>query len=183
MLILQRAVMLISMMALSGCQSMTPQDPLGRDPRVLPAECSWSRDDDASRQQWLRVAVNVLEERDYTIRHTETQLGVISAERTTRLPGLGSVDRPWFGASSLWGSFGYHSGLSLGYGVRFGDDPVNVERLSMLVGEQDVHVSRDSRVTDPDGYLIDARPDNREPFCRELRDAIAAQLQAEESNP
>lgn len=175
------ALILIGMMALSGCQSMTPQDPLGKAPRTLPAECSWPRDGEASRQQWVRAAVDALEEREYTIRHTETQLGVISAERTTRLPGLGAVDRPWFGGSSLWGSFGHHSGLALGYGVRFGDDPVKVERLSVLVEDLSVSVSRDSSVTDPDGYLIDARSDNREPFCRELRDAISEQLRVGES--
>lgn len=177
----QRFLLLALVAALGGCQAMAPQDPLGRAPGALPAECTWPRSDEASRQSWVRASVEALETRGFTIRHTDTQLGVISAERKTRLRGLGAVDRPWYTGSAIWGSLGRSSGVALGYGVRFGDDPVQVERLSVVIGEADVRITRDSSVIDPDGYLVDARPDNRSNFCREISASIDARARAAQS--
>lgn len=177
----QRLSCLFIVFLVAGCQGVGYQDPLGREPAPLPVACSWPRDGDAPREEWLRAAIATLEARNFTIRNTDVELGVVSAERTTRLPGLGAVDRPWFGGSALWGSLGRSSGIGIGYGVRFGDDPVQIERLSVVVDDDDVRITRDSSVVDPGGYLVDARPDNRAGACRELSESIAARVRAEES--
>ncbi|HET8791140.1 MAG TPA: hypothetical protein VFM75_08005 [Modicisalibacter sp.] len=184
----RRFFLLLIVASLVGCQGLGGQDPLGRSPEPLPVECEWPRDDDISRENWLRATIAALEARGFTIRNTEVELGVVSAERTTRLPGLGAVDRPWFGFSSLWGGFGSGSGIGLGFGTRFGGDPVQVERLSVVSSDATVRITRDSTVVDPGGYVIDARPDNHAVFCRELRASIDAYLRAgvsvvEEDNP
>lgn len=159
---------------------MSSQDPLGREVSRLPEDCQWARSDDASRERWLRATVGALEARGYTITHTETALGVVSAERRTRLPGLGAANRPWLGFGSLWGGLGGSSGISVGYGMRFGDDPMEVERLSVVIDEETVSVTRDASVIDTDGYLADARPQNHPDFCRDLSASIDSRLRATE---
>lgn len=175
---MQRFSVFLAMTLLAGCQGLASQDPLGRMPEPLPVACEWPRDTSVSRENWLRATIAALEARGFTIRNTELELGVVSAERTTRLPGLGAVDRPWFGFSSLWGSFGNSSGIGVGYGTRFGGDPVSIERLSVVSSDATVRVTRDSSVVDPGGYVIDARADNHADFCNELNDAIAGYLRA-----
>lgn len=177
----QRFMILAIAVALGGCQAVAPRDPLGRTAAELPQECTWPRSDETSRQSWLRASVAALETRGFTVRHTQAEMGVVSAERRTRLRGLGAVDRPLFGGGALWGSLGRSAGLSLGYGVRFGDDPVQIERLSVVIGDEQVHVTRDTSVIDPGGYLVDARPDNQGGFCREISESIEARVRAEES--
>lgn len=98
----QRCSLLLAMALLAGCQGLG-YDPLGRAPAPLPATCTWPRDAGVSREAWSRATIAALEARGFTIRNTEVELGVVSAERTTRMPGLGAVDRPWFGGTSLWG--------------------------------------------------------------------------------
>ncbi|SDL43115.1 hypothetical protein SAMN05661010_01694 [Modicisalibacter muralis] len=183
---MQRFSVFLVVALLTGCQGLGGQDPLGRSPEPLPRECEWPRDGDVSREDWLRATIAALEARGFTIRNTEVELGVVSAERTTRLPGLGAVDRPWFGFSSLWGGFGSGSGVGLGFGTHFGGDPMQVERLSVVSSDTTVRVTRDSSVIDPSGYVVDARADNHGDFCRELNESIAAHLRTgvgREGNP
>lgn len=174
----QRFSLLLAVALLTGCQGLGGQDPLDRIPEPLPVECEWPRDDDVPRESWLRATIAALEAQGFTIRNTEVELGIVSAERTTRLPGLGAVNRPWFGFSSLWGGFGSGSGIGLGFGTRFGGDPLQIERLSVVSSDATVRVTRDSTVVDPGGYVIDARADNHGDFCRELRASIDAYLRA-----
>lgn len=175
---LQRSLIVMGAVLLGGCQSVSSQDPLTQETADVPAECRWVRSDNVSRERWLRAIVEELEARDYTITNTESALGVVSAEQHTRRPGLGSAGRPWFGFGSLWGGFGHRTGVSIGYGVHFDDDPVEVERLSVVVDDDAVTVTRDARVID-DGYLVDARPVNRPDFCRDFSAAIESRLLVE----
>lgn len=181
MAIMQRFLGLAMLAVLAGCQAMAPQDPLASTPETLPAACSWSRSGEASRQDWLRASVEALETRGFSVRHTDAELGVVSAERKTRLRGLGAVDRPWYAGSSFWGSLGRSSGVAVGYGLRFGGDPVQIERLSVVIGDDRVHLTRDTSVVNSDGYLADARPDNRSDVCRELSASIDARVRAAHS--
>ena len=184
---MQRFSVFLIAALLTGCQGLGSQDPLGRMPEPLPVECEWPRDEGVARENWLHATIAALEARGFTIRNTEVKLGVVSAERATRLPGLGAVDRPWFGFSSLWGGFGSGSGVGLGFGTRFGGDPVQVERLSVVSSDATVRVTRDSTVVDPGGYAVDARADNHGAFCHELHESILAYLRAgtgvEEDSP
>jgi hypothetical protein len=176
---LRSSLIVMGAVLLGGCQSLSSQDPLAQDAADVPAECRWTRSDNVSRERWLRAAVDELEARDYSITNTEAALGVISAEQRTRRPGLRSAGRPWFGFSTLWGGFGSRSGVGVGYGMRFGDDPVEVERLSVVVDEDAVTVTRDVSVIDADGYLVDARPTNRPDFCRDFSASIESRLLVE----
>nr|WP_298411966.1 hypothetical protein [uncultured Halomonas sp.] len=175
--------------ALTGCQSLAPSDPLARNAEPLPAPCTWTRNDQASQELWLRATVEALEARDYAIRNTDTQLGLVSAERSTRKPGLGAVDRPILGGSSVWGSVGRRSGFSVGFGTGFGggvgggyyDDPIEIERLSVLIDEQNVSITRDASIVDPGGYVMDSRSRNRSEFCRELSASIESRVRVLEN--
>ncbi|WP_129140423.1 hypothetical protein [Modicisalibacter coralii] len=160
---------------LGGCQAVG-HDPLTQPAADMPASCTWLRDAGVSREAWVRAAIPELEARGFTIRSTDLELGVVGAERTTSRPGLGAVDDHWFGGASLWSSFGRRSALGVGYGVGFREDPVQVERLSLVVGENDVRLTRDSSVVDDGGYVVDARPYNRDAFCREVSGAIESRL-------
>lgn len=176
---LRSSLIVMGAVVLGGCQSLSSQDPLAEAGATsVPSECRWARSDNVSRERWMRATVAELEAQGYAITNTETELGVISAEQYTRRPGLGAVDRPWFGVGSLWGGFGRRSGVAIGYGVHFNDDPVEVERLSVVIDEEAVTVTRDTRVID-DGYVVDARSANRADFCRDLSAAIESRLLVE----
>ncbi|WP_227367418.1 hypothetical protein [Halomonas sp. M20] len=176
-------------LVLTGCQSLAPADPLASNAEPLPAPCTWTRNDQASQALWLRATVEALEARDYAIRHTDTQLGLVSAERRTRQPGLGAVDRPILGGSSVWGSVGRGSGFSIGFGTGFGggvgggyyDDPIEIERLSVIIDEQNVSITRGASIVDPGGYVVDSRSRNRGEFCRELSASIESRVRVLEN--
>nr|WP_299243628.1 hypothetical protein [uncultured Halomonas sp.] len=176
-------------LALAGCQSLAPADPLAHNAEPLPAPCTWTRNDQASRELWLRATVEALEARDYVIRYTDTPLGLVSAERRTRQPGLGAVDRPILGGSSVWGSVGRRSGFSIGFGTGFGggigggyhDDPIEIERLSVIIDEQNVSITREASIVDPGGYVVDSRSRNHSEFCRELSASIESRVRVLEN--
>ncbi|WP_048306436.1 hypothetical protein [Halomonas sp. PR-M31] len=180
----------VLVLALTGCQSLAPADPLARNAEPLPAPCTWTRNDQAPQELWLRATVEALEARDYAIRNTDAQLGLVSAERSTRQPGLGAVDRPLLGGSSVWGSVGRRSGFSVGFGTGFGggiggggyyDDPVEIERLSVIIDGQNVSITRDASIVDPGGYVVDSRSRNRSEFCRELSASIESRVRVLEN--
>lgn len=173
-----RMLAVIVGLAIAGCQ--TGPGPLASGASASPpAACSWPRRTQASTQAWLRAGIAELEARGFSIRNTDLALGVVSAERSTRQPGRGAVDRPWHDGLSFWGGSSRHSasGFGLGIGVGGGfDDPVQIERVSLVVGDDTIKMTRDSSVVDGDGYVIDARGYNRDVFCREVSGAIESRL-------
>jgi len=165
-------------LAVAGCQSGPGPLEAGAS-AALPAACSWPRRTQASTEAWVRAGIAELEARGFSTRNTDLALGVVSAERSTRQPGLGAVDRPWYDGISFWGGSRQHSasGFGLGIGVGGGfDDPVQIERVSLVVGDESVKMTRDSSVVDAGGYVIDARAYNRDAFCREISGAIESRL-------
>jgi len=177
------ALMLLVAVALGGCQVMGA-DPLAGGAGTLPAACQWPREPAASREAWVRAAMAELEARGFAIRSTDLTLGVVSAERTTRQPGLGAIDEPWIDGGMGWGGWGHAGGgVNFGLGMRIGDDPVQVERVSLVVDEAQVTLTRDSRVVADDGRIIDARPYSRDAFCREVSGAIQSRLLNREGQP
>ncbi|GAB2793239.1 hypothetical protein GCM10027040_19370 [Halomonas shantousis] len=174
--------LLPALAALGGCQALSPSDPLAVQPQAaLPEECQWQAQGDSLA--WLRATSEALEAEGYVIRDTDAELGLVSAERSTAQPGLGAVDRSFWGRSGFWGSFGLggRHGYSLGYFQRFGGDPVRIERVSVTAPGDIVRVTRDSQVVDIDGYLLDARPDMSASFCQRLRESIESRLARRES--
>ncbi|GAA5171845.1 MULTISPECIES: hypothetical protein [Halomonadaceae] len=173
-----RVLAVIVSLVLAGCQS--GPGPLAAGASAsLPAACSWPRRSEASVQTWVRAGIAELEARGFDIRNADLALGVVSAERRTRQPGRGAVDRPWYDGISFWG--GSHrraaSGFGLGFGVGGGfDDPVQIERVSLVVGDQTIKLTRDSSVIDAGGYVLDARAYNRDAFCRQVSGAIESRL-------
>lgn len=176
-----RVLAVIVGLAVAGCQTGPGPLEASASATSLPAACSWPRRGDASTEAWVRAGIVELEARGFNIRNADLALGVVSAERATRQPGLGAVDRPWYDGLSFWGGSHRHSssgfGLGIGVGVGSGfDDPVQIERVSLIVGEETLKMTRDSSVVDGDGYVIDARAYNRDAFCREVSGAIESRL-------
>lgn len=170
----------LSVALLSGCQSLSapePVDPAGGN--VLPAACRWPATGDALDR--LRATREALESQGYTILDTDAKLGLVSAERKTRQPGLGAVNSP-FGRTGFWGGFGLggRNGYSLGafqnFGGGYNTDPVQIERVSVVTPAETTLVDRDSVVVDYNGYLIDARSYNQPSFCQQLNADIQSRL-------
>lgn len=176
--ILQHAGLLAILAILGGCQALSPSDPLAVQPNVeMPETCRWPAQGDSLA--WLRAVSTALEAEGYTIRDSDAELGLVSAERMRAEPGLGAVDHGFLGRSGFLGSYGLggRHGYSLGYFQRFHGDPVRIQRVSVTALGGTVSVRRDSQIVDADGYLIDARPDMSASFCQQLRADIAARLQ------
>ncbi|MDW5378347.1 hypothetical protein R6258_15590 [Halomonas sp. HP20-15] len=173
-----RVLAVIAGFAIAGCQSGPGPLEAGAS-ASLPASCSWPRRTEASTESWVRAGIAELESRGFSIRNADLALGVVSAERSTRQPGMGAIDHPWYDGISFWGGSHRHSARGFGLGVGVGggfDDPVQVERVSLVVGDEAVKMTRDSSVIDSDGYVIDARAYNRDTFCREVSGAIESRL-------
>lgn len=165
-------------LAIAGCQSGPGPLAPGAS-AALPAACSWPRRSEASSKAWMQAGIAELEARGFSVRNTDLTLGVVSAERSTRQPGRGAIDHPWYDGISFWGGSRRHSttGFGLGIGVGGGfDDPVQVERVSLVIGDESLKMTRDSSVVDAAGYVIDARAYNRDAFCREVSGAIESRL-------
>ncbi len=171
-----RVLAVVIGLVVAGCQSGPGPLEAGASD-ALPAACSWPRRTEASTETWVRAGIAELEARDFSIRNTDLALGVVSAERSTQKPGLGAVDHPWFGGVSFWSGSRRHSASGFGLGIGAGfDDPVQIERVSLVVGDETIKLTRDSSVVDADGYVIDARTYNHDIFCREVSGAIESRL-------
>ncbi|MDR9438054.1 MAG: hypothetical protein RI841_00920 [Halomonas sp.] len=160
--------------ALAGCQ-VTPTTLPVAEPAPA-ADCRWP----AGPGDSLARAVTALEREGFLVRHTDLLLGLVSAERArqTLYHDHGVERLPRFGGFVLGGSGGHVvSGVMLGIGGVFGpvtDEATRIERVSVVVGEQQVQVSRDIRLFDWRGELRESRSASDAAFCRELRSVIEA---------
>ncbi|MDZ7851914.1 MAG: hypothetical protein U5L98_04505 [Halomonas sp.] len=165
-------LLLLLPVVLAGCQVTPTTLPVAETAPA--AECRWPvRPGDS-----LARAVTALEAEGFLVRHTDSTLGLVSAERArrTRYPDRDLERLPRFGGFMLGGSGGHvASGVMLGIGVGFGpvtEEATRIERVSVVVGEQQLQVSRDIRLFDWRGELRESRSASDAAFCRELRDAI-----------
>lgn len=171
---MRRWLLLLLPAALAGCQ-VTPTTLPVAEPAPA-AECRWPAGPDDS----LARTVTALEEQGFLVRHTDAPLGLVSAERArnTIYHDHGVERLPRVGGFVLGGRGGHvSSGVMLGIGSGIGpatDEATRIERVSVVVGEPQVQVSRDIRIFDWRGELREARSASDAAFCRELRDAIAA---------
>lgn len=171
-----RWLLLLLPAALAGCQ-VTPTTLPVAEPAPS-AECRWP----VASGDSLARAVSALEAEDFLVRHTDATLGLVSAERarTTIYHDHGVERLPRVGGFVLGGSGGHvASGAMLGIGIGGGigpatDEATRIERVSVVVGEAQVQVSRDIRIFDWRGELRESRSASDAAFCRELRDTIAA---------
>lgn len=167
-------LLLLLPVVLAGCQ-VTPTTLPVAEPAPA-AECRWP----AGPGDNLARSVTALEAEGFLVRHTDAPLGLVSAERArkTRYHNHGVERLPRFGGFVLGGSGGHAaSGVMLGIGGGFGpvtDEATRIERVSLVVDEQQVQVSRDIRLFDWRGELRESRSASDADFCRELRIAIEA---------
>ncbi|SEL57290.1 hypothetical protein [Halomonas daqiaonensis] len=172
-------LLLLLSAALAGCQ-VTPTTLPVAEPAPA-AECRWPVGDLAPQTRMRRI-VDALEAQDFLIRHTDLSLGLVSAERTSILPGYGDRHDRWEsrGMTGSVGIGGGRGGVVSGVMIGFGGvgsltrDATELERVSVLAGAEKVLVSRDLQVIDWRGELVEARSASDADFCRELRDAIEA---------
>lgn len=164
---------------LAGCAS---------GPATLPeymsapaAECRWEQQ--LAGTEVNRHVVAVLEANDFTIRDTNSELGLVSAERTRVVYGYGRYYDPWWPYSGWHGFYGigtgHHmrSGVAIGFGSGLGGgDAQRQERVSVVADGEWVQVSRDVRIVDIDGVTRESQTASDAAFCSELRTAIDAEM-------
>ena len=159
---------------LAGCQ-MTPTTLPVAEPAPA-AECRWA----AAPGDDLPRVITALEAEGFVVRHTDASLGLVSADRarTTIYHDNGIERLPRIGGFVRGGSGGHiGTGVMLGMGGGFGpgiDEATRAERVSVVVDEQEVRVSRDIRLIDWRGDLRESRSASDADFCRDLRRALRA---------
>lgn len=178
-------ILVLFLAVLVGCQ--TPPSTLPQAEPPPDAACRWPAPEGA-RNATLEAVASVLEEEGFLIRHTDTGLGLVSAERIRRtLYHYHGID-PWprMGGYVLGGSGGHVStGVLLGVGAGMNpvtDEATRVERVSVVVDEQMLRVTRDLRLFGWRGDMVESRTASDGEFCRRLHTALRRQL-AEEGMP
>ena len=164
---------IILLAGLAGCQALPSQLPVAEPP---PSEaCHWPRGDDVPPIT-LAGAVAALEDDDFLIRHTETTLGLVSAERSRRtlFHGVPEPDIFLLGASRGGGGHRVLIGGGAGFGL-LDDEATEIERVSVVIGEATVRVTRDIRLFDWRGEPRRSRTASDDAFCRGLREAMRRQ--------
>ncbi|TDO07652.1 MULTISPECIES: hypothetical protein [Halomonas] len=159
--------------ALAGCQVTPTTLPVAQP--APSEECRWPAGPDDS----LNRVVTALEEQGFLIRHTDASLGLVSAERArnTIYHDNGVERLPRLGGFVLGGSGGHvSSGMMIGFGGGdLGvDEASRIERVSVVVDEEQLQVTRNIRLIDWRGDLRESRSASDADFCRELRAAIEA---------
>ncbi|MFC0337997.1 hypothetical protein SAMN05421848_2634 [Kushneria avicenniae] len=169
---------------LAGCTSLPSAQPLGINEQAVPEACYAAYR--GTRLTQVRAIASALESQGYEVRASDVELGLVSAERTRRQPGLGAT-RLWRSGGMGW--FGSRRrGVALGYG--FGDpfdvfrsDPYSIERVSVSADGQRYLAVRSMTVVSPDGFIIDARQASPEPFCQQTHAAIEQALTSSGGTP
>jgi len=160
-------------MLLAGCASGPPRLP---DHANLPAAaCQWTAPE-AGSFDYLRRVITALEADDFVIVESEARLGLVTAQRSRILAGYGMPGyQPLpFGLSGFFGLGGGHhsAGMAINLNRSFGDDPTQVERVSVLARDAQVKTTRDIQVVEADGRLRSGRVVASDEFCRALHEAI-----------
>lgn len=158
-------------LVLSGCQVAPSSMPVAEPAPA--ASCHWAITPDSVD---LADVVNVLENRDFLVRDTDTTLGVVSADRAERaVYHNADAMRPHIGGVVVGGSGGY-IGVGTGIGIGIGgggwgtvDDATRIERVSVAVADTDVRVTRDIRLYDWAGELRESRTASDAHFCQDFR--------------
>ncbi|QJQ94998.1 MULTISPECIES: hypothetical protein [Halomonadaceae] len=174
----QRVLSVAGAVVLTGCATSPTSLPSHATPPA--SECRWALSDEGGVAHVRRV-VAALEAEGYSIRHTDTTLRVVSAERSRILPGYGVNFYEAWPRTGVFGSYGIGRGgrSSIGFGTsigggsyRFAPDATRVEQLSVVAPDGWVQVSADIRILDPDGVVRESRSATTASFCSALRQRI-----------
>lgn len=140
------------------------------------AACRWESSQAGTEAN--RRTVEALEQLGYTIRDTDSELGLVSAERRQTVPGYDRYydDWPmsgWYGRHAFGiGHRGGGSGVVIGFNQRIGGNAERLERVSVLADGEQVRVTRDMQIIDADGVMRESRSASTEAFCQELRSTL-----------
>ncbi|WP_404375769.1 hypothetical protein [Vreelandella aquamarina] len=166
------------LLALAGCQ--TVPDRLPQAEPAPSAACYFPIGQTAPGDTLgvLTDSIDVLEAWGFSLETTDTALGLVSASRERELIGYyDHYDYDDYGSGfRLFGGFGIgrHVGIGVGggYGPGFGQQPVEVERVSLLADGGYLRISRDIRRFDHLGDLRESYSASNDDFCRRFQEAF-----------
>jgi len=137
---------------------------------------------EALAKEVLTQSVAVLEAWGFELVSTDTRLGFLSASRQRELIGYydpydnaygyGRGMRVFGGVGLGRGGSSFGLGIGGGFGGGVGQQPVEVERVSLLVNDGYVRVSRDIRRFDHLRDLRESYSASNEDFCQRFQAAL-----------
>jgi hypothetical protein len=136
----------------------------------------------------------VLTEGGFTLNSTDTTLGLISASRERPLQGYYDPYDNAYGygrGMRVFGGFGLGGGSSgigiglggFGFGGGIGQQPVEVERVSLLVNDAHIRISRDIRRFDHVGDLRESYSASNDDFCQRFQTSFEQSVPAATGRP
>ncbi|WP_417422316.1 hypothetical protein [Halomonas sp.] len=170
-------ITLTCLLALAGCQ-VTP-DRLPQAEPAPSAACYFPNHVAGGELGALRQSVEVLTEWGFELDSTDTALGLVSASRQKALHGYyDPYDRAYgYGSGMrLFGGLGIGRGSGVGVGLGFGgglhQQPLEVERVSLLISDESVRISRDIRRFDHLGDIRESFSASNQDFCQRFESAL-----------
>lgn len=151
---------------------------------AVPQATGGGQDQEALAQEVLAQSVAVLEAWGFELASTDTHLGLVSASRQRDLIGYyDPYDNAYgyghsmrvFGGIGIGGRGGSSIGLGIGtgFGGGVGQRPVEVERVSLLVNDGYVRISRDIRRYDHLRDLRESYSASNDDFCQRFQAALS----------
>ena len=177
-------ISLTCLLVLAGCQTVPDRLPQAEPSPA--ASCYFAFDTPiettSSRETALKASVDVLTEWGFTLSSTDTTLGLVSASRERALHGYyDPYDNAYgygrgmrvFGGLGLGRGGGIGIGMGGGFGGGIGQQPVEVERVSLLVNNDHVRISRDVRRFDHVGDMRESYSASNDDFCQRFQTRFA----------
>jgi hypothetical protein len=167
------------LLALAGCQ--TVPDRLPQAEPAPAAACFFPTDQPASDETLhvLTKSIDVLEAWGFSLETTDTELGLVSASRERELIGYYDrydYDYGYGSGFRLFGELGIGRSVGIGvggsFGPAFGQQPVEVERVSLLARDGHMRISRDIRRFDHLGKLRESYSASNDDFCGRFQEAF-----------
>ncbi|CAN0566916.1 unnamed protein product, partial [Ectocarpus sp. 12 AP-2014] len=149
-------ISVICLLVLAGCQTIP--DHLPKAEPAPAASCYFSTNKPTRAETALeasialKTSVDVLTEWGFTLTSTDTTLGLISASRERALHGYYDPYDNAYGygrGMRVFGGLGFGRGggsvigMGGGFGRGIGQQPIEVERVSLLVNDEHVRISEE----------------------------------------
>ncbi|MBT2773766.1 hypothetical protein J7J47_16195 [Halomonas sp. ISL-60] len=169
-------ISLTCLLALAGCQAIP--DRLPQAEPAPAAACYFP----VTQERALETSVEVLTEWGFTLNSTDTNLGLVSASRERPLHGYyDPYDDAYgygrgmrvFGGLGIGRGSGVGFGIGSGFGGGVGQQPVESERVSLLVDDAHIRISRDIRRFDHWGDLRESYSASNDDFCQRFQTRFA----------
>lgn len=167
------------LLALAGCQTVPDRLPQAEP---APAAACYFPTGQSGPSETLSVvteSIDVLEAWGFSLETTDTELGLVSASRERELVGYYDrydYDYGYGSGFRLFGGFGIGRGVGIGvggsFGPGFGQQSVEVERVSLLARDGHLRISRDIRRFDHLGDLRESYSASNDDFCRRFQQAF-----------